>query len=408
VKHKQRKDRRAGSVLVFTTISTTLLLAMSGLAVDASQMYYTRSQMQAAVDAAALAGAWEVRYRELNNITAAARDGAAQNGFQNGVDGIKVTVNHPPTSGVRAGNQRFVEVFLEKAEPTYFLRVIGVSKATIVTRAVAGTSPHPACIYALDPSASSALTVDGTTLVAAQCGVSVTSKSSQAMVFTGSGCMTAKNYDVAGGVSIGKCDPGATPRTGVQPEPDPLAHVAPPSVGGCNFTNFSLGGSTGNATLSPGVYCNGIRISGGNITLNPGTYILSGGGLTIEGTSARLQGSGVTFFNTQANGYAYKPVYFAGQSGSNLSAPLSGNLQGVLFYQDRNVGAGTTNNFVGGSDTSFTGALYFPNSEVRYAGGSASAATETTLIGRKVTFTGNSAFKATSENAAVVSVRLVE
>src|SRR5439155_13944261 len=44
-----------GSILVFVTLITVLLLVMVGMGLDTGQLTYVRSQGQAAVDAAALA-----------------------------------------------------------------------------------------------------------------------------------------------------------------------------------------------------------------------------------------------------------------------------------------------------------------------------------------------------------------
>ena len=64
---------------------------------------------------------------------------------------------------------------------------------------------------------------------------------------------------------------------------DPLAGLTPPSVGACNYNNYNF--SQGTTTMSPGVYCGGITIMGGTVTMQPGEYILDGGGLTIGSCS---------------------------------------------------------------------------------------------------------------------------
>jgi Flp pilus assembly protein TadG len=66
-------NNQRGSVLVFVTLMIVLLLVMVGMGLDTGQMTYTRSQGQAAVDAAALAAVsgLPISEAEVNNRVAA-------------------------------------------------------------------------------------------------------------------------------------------------------------------------------------------------------------------------------------------------------------------------------------------------------------------------------------------------
>jgi len=141
------------------------------------------------------------------------------------------------------------------------------------------------------------------------------------------------------------------------------------------------------------VYCNGITVSGGlSVTFHTGTYILLGGGLNISGGS-NATGTGVTFYNTKNATYAYSPIVISGTSTTTLSAPTSGSLKGILFFQDRSISNTTQNTVSGGSGTIFQGALYFPSTPLVYSGGSASThAAYTIIIASTVTFSGGSSY----------------
>ena len=168
--------------------------------------------------------------------------------------------------------------------------------------------------------------------------------------------------------------------------PDPFANIAAPSVGGCTATNLNLNNNT---TINPGVYCNGIVMSGGShtLTLNPGTYILAGGGLNMK-AGTLITGSGVTIYNTAANGYGYKPVTFAGNTHVDLSAPTSGPMESMLFFTDRSI-VNTTNNTLTGDNTStIIGTIYMPNVPVQFIGNSTLIA-YTVLAVRRLSLTGN-------------------
>ncbi len=84
----------------------------------------------------------------------------------------------------------------------------------------------------------------------------------------------------------------------------------------------------------------------------------------------------------------------AGGTAANLTAPSSGDWQGILFYQDRN--DTTMSSLVGGSLQSLNGALYFPAAHLSYTGGSSSNATATTIISDTLEMNGNSYISASA------------
>jgi Flp pilus assembly protein TadG len=151
---------------------------------------------------------------------------------------------------------------------------------------------------------------------------------------------------------------------------------------------LSISGNTV-ITLNPGLYSGGIRItSNSNITFKPGTYILAGGGLSVTG-NAQLSGTGVTFYDTTGPG-GYQPITFSGNVTANLSAPTSGPLAGILFFQDRSVAYSSSNGstIVGNSNSSFDGALYFPTTALTYTGNS-SLQGYTFVIADRLSMSGN-------------------
>lgn len=147
---------------------------------------------------------------------------------------------------------------------------------------------------------------------------------------------------------------------------------------------------TGNnvVTLSPGLYSGGIAITGNaNVTFLPGTYILAGGGLSVTGNST-LTGNGVTFYDTTGPA-GYKPIDLTGNETANLSAPTSGPMEGMLFFQDRSIAAGSAaSTITGNSSSTFDGVVYFPTTGLTYTGNSSSDG-YTYLIADTITLTGN-------------------
>jgi hypothetical protein len=211
----------------------------------------------------------------------------------------------------------------------------------------------------------------------------------------GSGAVFGTSVAIAGSYS-GSCnttDPSGC-RTGVPGEPDPLAQRAGPQFSGCDFgvpKAVNIGG--GSTTLDPGVYCNGINISGGaSVTFRPGVYILNGGGLSVSGGST-LQGTGVTFYNT-ARGKGYAPVNIAGGTLGFLSAPTSGPMEGMLFFQDRTIAKAGSNTISGGSNLNLNGTFYFPTSDLTFSGGGEVSVNYTIMVAKTITIGGNTTLSA--------------
>jgi len=259
--------------------------------------------------------------------------------------------------------------------------------------AVAGAQPGTGCIYALDPTAASAFNVNGGATVAASCGIVDDSNSSSAMNSSGgSSTVTATSIAVTGNAT--GCCYFPTPQTGVPPEPDPFAQRAAPAFSsGCDYTNFKVN-SGRPETLTPGVYCNGITLNAGSVvTFSAGLYVLNGGGLSVSG-NAVMHGTGVTFYNTGGGSYAYKPVAITGGAVGTLSAPTSGPMEAMLFFQDRAITSKQTNTISGGSTLSLEGALYFPTTPLNFAGNSSGNAAYTIIVASTLTFTGASRLNA--------------
>ena len=162
----------------------------------------------------------------------------------------------------------------------------------------------------------------------------------------------------------------------------------------------------------------GIKITDSTATFMPGVYILDQGDFETSGTST-LIGNDVTFIFTATDGFGnFGPaaeignLKIVGGTIADLNAPTSGYYQGMLFFQDQRApccqGAPLIQNSVlGGSETDFQGALYFPNQEIVYSGGSDLMDSCLQIVGAKVTFTGTSYINATYENCAAAGITMV-
>lgn len=91
---------------------------------------------------------------------------------------------------------------------------------------------------------------------------------------------------------------------------------------------------TGKTELSPGVYCGGINVVGGDVKLKPGTYILNNGGLVVS-NGGKIIGENVGFYLTGELGLS--TVQLAPSSTVSLTAPRTSDMAGMLFFEDRSV-----------------------------------------------------------------------
>src|ERR1039457_1104323 len=338
---------RRGFILVTMIVSLTILLAFLGLAIDVGYEQYMKIRMQTAAAAAALGGSRELSASGIGNLVSAARGDAATNGFTNGQNSVTVTVNNPPSTGYSTSDSTAVEAIISQPVPTFFMQVLGFSSGTVRARAVAKTEGGgaSACFYTLDPTMSNAFSVSNGVNVSSSCGIIVDSNSNTALTATGGAHLSAPSISVVGKYTVNNgASISPSPTQGVSAVSNPFSSLVTPSVGGCNYTNYTAGGGQ-TVTLNPGVYCNGIKIANNvTATFTAGTYILKGGGFVLGG-GARVTGSGVMFYNTYASGYAYGPINFANGTTETFTAPTTGTYAGMLFSQDPTVVGGAASSF---------------------------------------------------------------
>ncbi|MGC2032928.1 MAG: pilus assembly protein TadG-related protein [Steroidobacteraceae bacterium] len=379
-----------GQVMVLICVSLIALVGMVAVVTDFSFMQHQRNMMQTAADSAAMAGAEELNYGDL---VVAGKADAATNGYTDGTNNVTVSMNNPPSTGPNAGSSEYVEAIVSEPAPTYFLRVLGVSSITVSARAVAYEGNGPNCIYVMNPAASGAMSANGNVRVNSSCGLLVDSSSSSGLTVNGNVSISAPTIGVVGNYTKnGNSTLTPTPKTGVIAASDPLAYVKEPTVGSCAHTNFSLNGNIGSSgspyQLYPGTYCGGISVNGNSwLHFNAGTYVIAGGGMNFNG-NATMTGTGVTFYNTTGTG-GYGAITLNGNSQANFSAPTSGPLAGILFFQDRAIPSSAASSTINGNSSStFDGAIYFATTTVDFNGNS-SANGYSIVVADKLVLNGN-------------------
>jgi len=434
------RARERGQTVLMVTFLILAMFGVLGLACDLGWAYYVRMSARASADAAA-----------LGSIEAAMQSAASGASITCGANGIAchsdpAACGNPPTSPpannldngclyaqansfTASGNQNvtmqagvsstvptapgisnaqyWVSVRVSQRIPQLFSAVLGNSTLNVTARASAAVVPAygGGCIYVLEPTGQNAFVSSGSANVHAPCGIYVNSSDDKAIQVTGGACVNAS----PAGIYVVGNDNGSD--SCVAPAPahtdsfsDPLAGLTEPTFPtSCDHTNESVSGSQ---TLTPGVYCGGITVSGGaSATFNSGLYIMIGGGLVSSGTS-NLSGTNVTFYNTACgSGYthttcpsgsgsyngSYRPYVISGGGTGTLSAPVSGPYNNILLMQDRTVPIQSSQETVSGTSVAtLIGVVYLPRSPLVYSGGSSTTSPNITLISWTLTFSGPS------------------
>lgn len=405
------RDER-GAVAIVAAIVFPVVIGGMGLGAETGYWYLTQRKLQHAADVSAHAAGVRKRAGDQKaQIDVAALHIAGQTGFSSSIGTI--VVNDPPVSGSKAGKSGSMEVILTHVHARLLSAIFSDEPVTIRTRAVASivSGGSQGCVLALARTAPGAVTVSGSTAVDLKgCDVASNSNAADAFLMSGStaslssGCVYAVGQAVTtSNLKLTQCPAVKEYAPVVR---DPYASVPEPAaVGAC--TNSNVGSPSSSTTLTPsdnhpsGVksmrFCKGLDLKG-NVTFGPGLYIIEGGDLNINGGNVdssslvQLSGSGVTFYFTGS-----ASLKLNNKATLNLSAPTSGPFSGILFFGSRTNAA--TQHINGSAASVMQGAIYMPASNLLFNGNSATTGGCTQVIGRTVTFSGNSSLGSSCENA---------
>jgi hypothetical protein len=367
----------SGNVAIIFALTLPVLIGAAGLGVETSYWYYRSLQLQSAADAAAYAAEVESLSGSSHEaVEAVATAIAAANGFESATGSIAVF--SPPSSGPNTGAHA-AEVRLRQELERYFTAIFFDEPVALSARAVARSEQASrACFLALNRSASRAMLFSGSSnLRLTGCAVMSNSRASDALRVQGSAqletdCLiSAGGVELGGGVVMTSC---TRPITHALPAPDPFADLpVPDPTGACR--------STQGATLQPGRYCSGLRLSG-EVQLSAGLYVIQGGDFRIN-ANAVVRGAGVVIYLSCGS-----RVTMNGTATVQLDAPTTGTYGGILFYGDRNCESGS-NTFNGTAASRLTGALYFAQQEVQFLGNFSGTGGCSQIVAGTIQWSGN-------------------
>jgi Flp pilus assembly protein TadG len=317
----RRMRCEAGNTSVMFALMIPVVMGAAGIGVDYVRAAAMRTKMQAVADAAAVSSARELQMAKSDpdKIAAIATSYVASQlpdvSVQTKVDAEALTV----------------QVVLQKDLALTLAGTVWRGDIHLKAAATAKmTSGLPLCLVGLDTKAAGTIKLEESALLTAPaCLVYSDSKSPQGLMSLDNAVLRAGFICTAGGkLNTNSANFTPMPQTDCPVIPDPLAARQPPSVSGCSATNQVIDG--GIVTLSPGVYCGGLRITNGaQVTFSAGTFVIKDGPLIVN-NNADVRGTNVAFYLSGAGAN----LVFEAATTINLTAPKDGPLTGILFFDD--------------------------------------------------------------------------
>lgn len=407
------QDRNGGAAIV---MGVAIPVVIGGLAFGSEVAYweFARRELQNQADTAAFAAGTQVRSgKTADDAETAAKYVAVASKFKGDVDDI--TVEYPPSTAPLTadgtdpnGDNSYVYVTINDAIPRRFTKFFAATgDVSIAAEAIARIeSGRPACILALHPSASGAISTGGSTSVTLDgCDIAANSISPTAITATGNGStVEAECISAVGDVAVNSTYDLECPEP-ISNGPvtaDPYKNVPMPTAADCNQSNTANQFTQNGNPSRPGTgQTNQILCYSGtswnfnrtiNLTSN-NTYVLFNTHATQTATFGTNGNNSVNGTNVSVILIGRWDVAFNGNTRLSLTARTTGAYKGLALVGDRNheIDIDISGNNAG----KIVGAIYAPNknSDITYTGSSTSYSSGecTQVIGGTVTFWGNAA-----------------
>jgi hypothetical protein len=381
--------RQRGQAIILIVFAIIGLVGITALAVDGGNAYLERRRVQNAVDATALGGAL-ARIKGQGWINETYKI-ARNNGYNNDGETNAVQVFSPPATGAYTGDVEYIQVRITSRVPTYFASVVGIRQIAVAAEAIVRTKKSELkeildgnAVISLAPTSDCqderSFWVHGeSTLDITGGGIFVNSNNPECALYTnanGSIRIDDGEITVVGGAKVQKPQliTPFPPRTNQAPISYPPPFFLPKVGCGGKVAQILEDG----VTMTSGSYDEDIFPPEGVQYLEGGVYCI-GGDFEMGGNS--LEGSGVTFVLDGR-------IKWSGNSYVNLSAPMTGDLAGLLIYatiENKNRMVITSNSF-----SSLRGTILMPGAEIHLNGGDSQIGYHSQIIGYRIYSNGQS------------------
>ncbi len=334
---------RGGNVLLVFGLGLPVLMGLTSAALEYGSLVKRRTELQRAADGGSIAG---VNQFKLANADDAAAIRAAIAMAQGQAQAQGPTDRTTQVQAEVQGNHSSVQVTVRETVPLTFGKLLNTPTVELVvtsTAKLAGTTRL--CLLSLDPKAKKAFSAEkNARLAAPDCSLYSNSKSQEGISAGEGAVASALTICSAGGYKGTSANFTPPPATDCPALKDPLADRAAPSVGPCVVLDISINANAADSTkpvkivkgahaLRPGTYCNGLEITdGATVTLLPGVYVMKNGALVVK-KKASMIGDNVGFYFTGEKG----GLLFDKDSIVSLTAPKDGEMESLLFFEERSV-----------------------------------------------------------------------
>lgn len=255
-----------------------------------------------------------------------------------------------------------VQVDLSADPKVFFPGPIGVNAKTVAVHATAEVAGGGnVCMIGLNEAASSTLLMsDSARLTASDCAIYSDSKSNTSLNLSNFARVQAKLTCVAGGVGGPESAINPAAIEDCPPISDPMLSHPDPKIGLLQCDYLATVVAIGTVHLHPGSYCGGITVTAfGHVILDPGVYTINNGLLAVL-LNGTLEGDNVAFYLTGAT----STILFEPNSHISLTAPTTGPLAGILFFENRDTIFATYHHIQSNDARKLVGTMYFPNSKL--------------------------------------------
>ena len=348
-----------GNIVTSVALLSLPLMASVGAAADFAMIHNQKSGLQQAIDAAAIATTREHAVSTLSDTDAneVAKSYVYSNmGLVAGSDIAKKLSIETKISD----DQSRVTVYASlKWSPILIHHFSDTVLPLKVSSTAARAGSENVCVIALNSANSETLSVTkASSVVANNCAIYSNSMHARAVLSDANSVIGATNIYTSGGYNGPAASFKPSPVIDAPAIADPLVDRVEPVSGGCTKKNFFA--TSGSITLHPGTYCGGIDIAGKTkVTLMPGVYIVKDGPFYLC-ANATMTGQNVGFY-FEGNKSFFE---FCASTQVNLTAPKTGPMAGILFFEQRSATPGRLFAIRSKDAEKFEGTVYLPNGKL--------------------------------------------
>jgi hypothetical protein len=368
-----------GNVFVVGAAVMPLLLGSAAFAVDTIQLSVWKRQLQRAADSSAIAGAYAVSLGD-DTHNAVHRD-LDKNAFP------LLSQEESIVEGARLGFDQTVWVTLTASRELPFMSIFTRQPTTLVADATAAlVNDGTFCMVSLYEGEDAGVDANGGANLDLSCGIKSNCTGDDCVTAGGDSSIKAAPIAAVGGVD-GDTNNFVSPTT-LMPrsakQKDPFAYLPDPTKppAGCDgiLTEATVFTAESHqcflaADVQPSMTL--------NIPDHVDTITIWGGNIDFKGD---VNGEGITFVMSGDGGQA-GDLIINSQANLTLSSPGSGTYKGVLFYRDRRA-SNIMITINGGASSNLTGAMYFPTSDITFAGNAGMNVECLQMVGQKLKFRG--------------------